>query len=270
MLIIKQLFGIRNHTVICTCYKTSRYCKQKVRSGNLRLVSPKPEPSYSTNYSLHVPGISAIRRKRSRRYRKSTRRRWSPRAEASGRKGPERGRGQGRARPRPGRGAVWSVPDADVRTTRLHLHFQCPQHYSPYPPLSRTLFTIAMMFSYFYWGRKRKRIRQADTGHQQRRDASEAGSFARAEIQRNSSGTVVGLRRALCRGCWHSPGSTPVRLGWSRTPPSRCEGTVLVSQARAALWRVRSAALGPATNLVSRRETGRGKGQVQGRTSSAD
>lgn len=162
------------------------------------------------------------------------------------------------------------MPDADVRTTRLHLHFPCPHLYSPYPPLSKTLFTISMLFPYFYWGRKRKRIRQADTGHQQRRDASEAGSFARAEIQRNSSGTVVGLRRTLYRGCWHSPGSTPIRVGCSRSPPSRCEGTVLGSQARAALWRVRSAALGPATNLVSRRETGRGKGQVQGGTSSAD
>lgn len=152
-----------------------------------------------------------------------------------------------------------SMPDTNVGATLLPLHFPCPQHCSPYHPLSKTLFTIAMLFPYFYWGQKMKRFSQAYTRHQQRTDASEAGSFARAEIQRNSSGTVVGLRRMLSPRWWRSPRSTPIQVGWPRSPPSPCAGTLLLSSAARGGF-VAGALCGLWLGLVSRREMGSGGG----------
>lgn len=103
-----------------------------------------------------------------------------------------------------------------------------------------------------------KRLSQAYTRHKQRADASEVGSFARAEIQRNSSGTVVGCGRCCVRdGDVHSvapeyrSGGLAVRL--------RVESELCWFPWPAALWRVRSAALGLAWCSGGRWDTGEGK-----------
>lgn len=90
-----------------------------------------------------------------------------------------------------------------------------------------------------------KRFSQADTRHQQRADASEVGSFARAEIQRNSSGSVVG-----CGGCCGlDDGVCPVAPEYRSGGPAvrfRIGLELCWFPWLATLWRVRSAALGPA------------------------
>lgn len=115
----------------------------------------------------------------------------------------------------------------------------------PSIPMLKLLFNVSMSFPCFSLGQKRKRFIQADTRHQQRADAWEVGSFARAEIQRNSSGSVVG-----CGGCGGRDG------GVRRVAPEYRSGGLAVRFCvglelcwfvwQAALWRVRSAALGPA------------------------
>lgn len=137
------------------------------------------------------------------------------------------------------------MPDAMSARPIFIFAFHVQNGIVSYLPILKLLFIVAMSFLCFSLGQKRKHFSQADTRHQQSADASELGSFARAEIQRNSSGTVVG-----CSGCGARDGGVrPV------APEYRSGGLTVRLRVGlelcwfpwpAALWRVRSAALGPA------------------------
>lgn len=98
------------------------------------------------------------------------------------------------------------MPDAMSARPIFIFTFQAHNSILPYVPILKLLFPVSVSFLCFPLGQKMKFFSQADTRHQERTDASEVGSFARAEIQRNSSGTVVG-----CGGyCGRDVGVRPV------------------------------------------------------------
>lgn len=146
------------------------------------------------------------------------------------------------------------MPDAMSVRPIFIFTFQAHNGIVPYLPMLKLLFAVATSCLCFSFGQKVKRSSQADAGHPQRADASEMGSFARAEIQRNSSGTVAG-----CGGCCgrdggvrllalvYRSGGFAVRL--------RVELELCWFPWPAALWRVRSVAWCPG----GRWGTGEGK-----------
>lgn len=136
--------------------------------------------------------------------------------------------------------------------------FQAHNGIVPYFPIFKLLCTVCVSFLCFPLGQKMKLFSQADTRHQQRADASEVGSFARAEIQRNSSGTVVGYGGCCGRDVGVLPVAPEYRSG-DLAARLRVESELCWYPWPATWWLVRSAALGRAWCQAGVWGTGEGK-----------